>query len=244
MTRFASLVRQVRRASRRSGSRSAVLPLSDSLGALGEQSWSEARLAEVPVKQIAGTVARVDDFDRAFRPRRRHLRNRWEKVAAGATVRGAFSPLQLVQLGELYFVVDGHHRVSVARANGIDVMDAVVRRVCTVAYACHCLTLLDLPNKTAERRFLERVPLPDDVRMWLWLDDPSDWALIEQAAYDWMAEHSGTTPPADMAVLKDLVEAWWKQDVLPSSHECDPNDTATLEGYLHAVRNRVADGAA
>lgn len=243
MLRFGTLLREARRSTRREGARAAILPLSSTLDALGVQGWAEARLADVPVERIVGTVARVDDFDRQFRPRRRHLRERWERVArAGAGLRGS-SPVQLIQLGELYFVSDGHHRVSVARSEGIQGIEAFVRRVCTVAYACHCLSVLDLRSKEAERRFLERFPLPDDVRTWLWLDSASDWALVERAARQWIVETTGKAVPTGHRELTEVVEAWWEQDVLPASHECDPTQDASLADYLCALEERVDDGA-
>lgn len=84
----------------------------------------------VAITQIAGSVeaARSQDFDAAFRPRRDHLKERWLSIAvrrqAGAGHR--LPPVELVQLGDRYFVVDGHHRVSVERALGNPTIEANV----------------------------------------------------------------------------------------------------------------------
>ena len=69
-----------------------------------------------------------------------------------------------VRLGEVYFVVDGHHRLAVARERGWLSIPARVRHVCTVAYARCCLRLAHLDSLAAQRRFLQEIPLPDDVR--------------------------------------------------------------------------------
>jgi hypothetical protein len=72
-------------------------------------------LQEVPLDRIVGSVARYHDFNRAFRPRHRSLRSRWKRVKK---LEGRLPPIELYQVGEVYFVVDGNHRVSVARETG------------------------------------------------------------------------------------------------------------------------------
>ncbi|MQA82418.1 MAG: hypothetical protein GEV10_28825 [Streptosporangiales bacterium] len=245
MAGFGAVFRRARRASRRgddAAQREAVLPLSASIEALGEQSWTDEGVVDVPVDRIVGTVSRVDDFDRGMRPLRPHLRSRWEDVAGVLASGRGLPPVRLVQLGELYFVVDGHHRVSVSRAKGMAAVEARVRRLCTVAYACHCLTLLDLPNKAAERRFLEQYPLPDDARAWLWLDDPGDWERIEQAARRWLDEHLAADGGDGSATAEELLEEWWRHDVLPTAHACRGAERVWLEDYLCAVRDRTTGG--
>jgi hypothetical protein len=112
----------------------------------------------------------------------------------------------------LYFVRDGHHRVSVARSLGWDSLPATVLRVCTVAYAMCCLRAAHLDSKTAERRFLQRIPLPSDVRRDLWLDDPADWVRLTEAAQAWAYRQRGAT---DNLNGHDFACAWWEQEVLP-----------------------------
>ena len=87
---------------------------------------------EIPVAQIVGSVepARSQDFDAEFRPRNPHLKERWLNVAARRQAGRALPPVDLVQVGERYFVVDGHHRVSVERALGHSMIPAYVTRLC------------------------------------------------------------------------------------------------------------------
>src|SRR5262245_27065881 len=161
-----------------------LILLAAALAALGPNGIMEHRHAEVPLAQILGTSARETDFDAEFRLRNRRLRDRWARVAV-AMADDAVPPVELIQLGLLYFVVDGHHRVSVARALGRPTIAANVRRICTIAFGMACLRVIHLPSKAAERRFLERVPLPDAVRDDLWLDRPVDWAHLADAAEAW-----------------------------------------------------------
>jgi hypothetical protein len=73
---------------------------------------------EIPVQQISGSVGRVQDFDRRFRPLKKHLANRW--IANYLFLQEENWPsIRVYQVGNQYFVVDGHHRVSVARSRGM-----------------------------------------------------------------------------------------------------------------------------
>jgi hypothetical protein len=80
----------------------------------------------VPIRQIRGSEGRCDDFDCAFHPLKEHTEHRWVSVAR-AQLRGVgLPPIELIQLGEVYFVRDGHHRISVASALGQQEIDATV----------------------------------------------------------------------------------------------------------------------
>ena len=80
----------------------------------------------VPVAKIVGSTERCRDFDRAFRPLRAHAAGRWVSVARAHGEGRALPPVQLYQLGDAYFVRDGHHRVSVARVRDQPCVDAEV----------------------------------------------------------------------------------------------------------------------
>lgn len=82
-------------------------------------------LRSIPVDHIVGTASRDGDFDRAFRPRRRDVRKRRDAVEA-AFPTGQFPAIVVRKLGDAYFVVDGHHRVAVARELGMAFVDADV----------------------------------------------------------------------------------------------------------------------
>jgi hypothetical protein len=80
----------------------------------------------VPIAQIKGSEGRAGDFDRDFNPLQDYTRERWLGIA-GARERGqALPPVSLVQVGDIYFVKDGHHRISVARALGQKAIEAKV----------------------------------------------------------------------------------------------------------------------
>ena len=185
--------------------------LSDALDALGSDGAMGTYAAEVPLSAVVGSAARRDDFDADFGLLNKALGHRHRSIAEAFT-QGRFPPpLDLVQVGELYFVRDGHHRVSVARSLGWDSLPARVQRMCTVAYAMCCLRAQHLDSKAAERRFLQQVPLPDDLRPDLWLDRPVDWARLTESAQAWAFRQKGT----DAVDAHDVATAWWEQEVQP-----------------------------
>lgn len=80
----------------------------------------------VALDQIRGSVDKAGDFDIDFYPAQERTENRWLQVAT-AFLRGvSLPPVELIQLGDTYFVVDGHHRISVARTLRHTHIDAVV----------------------------------------------------------------------------------------------------------------------
>lgn len=80
------------------------------------------------VDKIVGTSDRLADFDDDFLPRNEELRDRWKRVEK-AFPEGDFPPIVVYELDGRYFVVDGHHRVAVAKRSGVDVIDAEVTRL-------------------------------------------------------------------------------------------------------------------
>jgi hypothetical protein len=80
----------------------------------------------VPIKLIIGSEGRYHDFNRYFLPKTEHLRNRWERVDE-AHLRDIILPaIQLYEIGGVYFVRDGNHRVSVAKMQNVEFIDAEV----------------------------------------------------------------------------------------------------------------------
>lgn len=80
----------------------------------------------VPLDQIVGSENRTADFDVCFRPVNRALRDRWCRVAAAMESGVALPPVDLIETHLGYFVRDGNHRVSVARALGLRDIDACI----------------------------------------------------------------------------------------------------------------------
>lgn len=83
-------------------------------------------MRSVPIDKIVGSEGRYRDFDKHFLPRSAYLRQRWERVDQAHLTDVALPPIQLYEIGGMYFVRDGNHRVSVAKAQGVEFIDAEI----------------------------------------------------------------------------------------------------------------------
>jgi hypothetical protein len=95
-----------------------LLSLADVDAACTVCSRRHAGLRTVPISHIRGSEGRCNDFDAEFNPLQSHTAGRWRSVAKARLEGKALPPVELVQVGDVYFVRDGHHRISVARASG------------------------------------------------------------------------------------------------------------------------------
>lgn len=85
----------------------------------------------VPLDKIVGSVGRYKDFNREFLPRLAVNKERWTKIDAAMHSLTGLPPVELYKIGDVYFVRDGNHRVSVARANGLPQIEAYVTEFTT-----------------------------------------------------------------------------------------------------------------
>jgi uncharacterized ParB-like nuclease family protein len=84
------------------------------------------RLRSIPLDAIVGTVEPTSDFDAEFRPATDRVSSRWENVARAHRDGRVLPPIAVVERPDGHYVLDGCHRVSVARALGRDFIDALV----------------------------------------------------------------------------------------------------------------------
>lgn len=100
-------------------------------------------LQEIPLDSIVGSVGRYKDFTSSFLPKSAVNKERWSRIYAEFLGNMGLPPIEVYQLGEVYFVRDGNHRVSVARALGNETIEAYVTAVDSPV----CLTRLMLTNQ-------------------------------------------------------------------------------------------------
>jgi len=113
----------------------------------------------VPLAKVVGSVDRYRDFDRAFMPTQSHTEDRWRRVNRAWYQDVSLPPVVLYQVGDVYFVVDGHHRVSVARDKGQEFLDAEVREVRPRVPLTPDVRPEDLERLEAKVEFLERTQI-------------------------------------------------------------------------------------
>jgi hypothetical protein len=167
------------------GDVSDMLPFEEVVAALGATSRTDLGTQRIPLDSIVGTVdRRRGEFDRSFRPGS-ETRARWERIAAARKRGEEMPPIEVFRIGDLHFVQDGHHRVSVARALGDQEIDAHVTEVRTRLGAGRELKARDLPLKRHERVFHERVPLPASARERIQLSDEWRYAQLATLIESW-----------------------------------------------------------
>jgi hypothetical protein len=83
-------------------------------------------IKSVSIDEIIGSEGKSEDFDRSFNANHDRTRTRWMNVAKARLVGRELPPVELIQIENRYFVRDGHHRISVARALGENYIDAEV----------------------------------------------------------------------------------------------------------------------
>jgi uncharacterized protein (TIGR00730 family) len=113
----------------------------------------------VSLDHIVGSVDRYRDFDRAFLPTQEHTADRWRRVNRAWYDDVNLPPVLLYQVGDVYFVVDGNHRVSVAKEQGQQYIDADVRECHVKVPVTPDLKPEDLEILGARVEFLERTGL-------------------------------------------------------------------------------------
>jgi hypothetical protein len=162
-----------------------MLPFDEVVDALGRVGERDLGVHSIALETIVGTVDRGKEFDREFRPTSSRARTRFERIAEAQRRGVSMPPIDVYRVGELHFVRDGHHRVAVARAQGRDTIDAHVVEVVTRVPADRSMSLDDLPLKSHERLFHERVPLPAEARAQIVVTDPVRYGSLAEGVEAW-----------------------------------------------------------
>lgn len=138
-----------------------LLPFDEVLRQLPMRGQHYIGLLQVPIDQIVGSVSRYNDFDRAFLPRQTHTRERWENIDKAHLKDVILPPVELYKVGDMYFVKDGNHRVSVARERGQVFIDAQVIEIDVPVELKPGLELHDLVLKKEQAYFIQHTNLTD-----------------------------------------------------------------------------------
>jgi hypothetical protein len=208
-----ALSRLARRLRREPDDVNVILPFDEVVEALGWRGERRLGLKVIPLDSIVGTVDRSRDFDRSFRPTSRRVRRRWEGIAE-ATRRGkSMPPIDVYRIGDLHFVRDGHHRVSVARAMGLETIDAYVTEIVTAVGADPRTRLRDIALKSHERLFFERVPLPPELRERIQLSDEWRYAELAESVEAW--GFRAMQGVGEFMTREAVAEGWFRDEYAP-----------------------------
>jgi hypothetical protein len=136
----------------------------------------------IPIASIVGSVGRYRDFDRAFLPLGGADAERWKQLDIAFNELRSLPPIAVYQIGDVYFVRDGNHRVSVAKANGLTHIEANVTEVESRVSLMPDIDVDDLIIKAEYAHFLAATDLDDTRR-------DQDIALTEPGRYRILLEH-------------------------------------------------------
>lgn len=169
---------------------------------------------EVELIHIRGSVGRYRDFTGTFLPRTEQMRARWIKVSAVGTSHG-HKPVELYKVGEAYFVIDGNHRVSVARQAGSETIQAHVWEFTTPVGLSADADIDELLIKEEYTNFLERTRL-DELRSGAAIEftTPGRYREIEYqiSMYQHVLEEIDQEPIS----YEDAVTAWYDMIYTPA----------------------------
>ena len=139
-----------------------LLPVERVLAAAGQEGRWSGGIQEIPLDRIAGSAgaaAKAEDFDIAFLPVNRRLRDRWTRIYRAMTEGEELPPIDVYKVGDRYYVIDGHHRVSVARSLGRSSLPGRVTEVQTRAPIGDGVDAAGLLRTAEYARFLETTGL-------------------------------------------------------------------------------------
>jgi len=218
-----------------------ILPFDEVVEALGRRGERRLGLQTIPLDSIVGTVDRSREFDRAFRPTSSRVRPRWERIAMAQRKGQAMPPIDVYRIGELHFVKDGHHRVSVARALGHRDINAYVTEVLTQVGADREIRMRDLPLKSHQRLFFERVPLPSEARERIHLSDEWRYAALAEAVEAWGFRASQARN--EQLSRQEVAEAWFRDEYVPvvemlREAQLVPKGVSDTEAYMKVAHLR------
>jgi hypothetical protein len=196
------------------GSSNELLPFDEVRKRIPMQGQHYLGLKEIPIDQIIGSVGRYHDFDRAFLPRRNESRARWMSIDAAMIQETPLPAIEVYQVGEVYFVKDGNHRVSVARNRGQAYIDAHVVKIDAAVQITSEMDINDLIRLQEKADFLFETKL-DNLRpgVDITLSLPGGYDLILQHIYThrWFM---GEARKAEVTAA-DAVSDWFDTVYLP-----------------------------
>jgi hypothetical protein len=190
-----------------------MLPFDEVVSALGHAGERRLGLQVITLDSIVGSVDRSREFDRRFRPTSGQVRERWQRLALAQRRGESIPPIEVYRIGDMHFVLDGHHRVSVAHALGLKTIDAYVTEVMTRLSAEGVRYRADLLVKDYRRVFLERVPLTGEARRAISLREPEEYGDLAENIEAW-----GFRLMQDEGRFLDratVAQRWYEEEFLP-----------------------------
>jgi hypothetical protein len=167
------------------GEKNELLPYDEVRRELPLEGQREIGLRTIPIEKIVGSVGRYRDFDRAFLPTQRTTSARWISIKRAEYQAIELPPIEAYKIGDVYFVKDGNHRVSVARERRQTFIDAYVIEIDVPIKLTADMQIDDVRARREYAEFMQRTGL-------LRLRPDADLLLSMPGQYDRLLEHINT----------------------------------------------------
>ena len=141
------------------GKSNELLPYDEVRSQLPIQGQRDGGLQTIALDKIVGSVGRYRDFDRAFLPTQKVTSDRWINISKARHKDKPLPSIEVYQIGEVYFVKDGNHRVSVARERNQDFIDAYVTEIEVPVALTAEMALDDVTKQAAYALFMQQTNL-------------------------------------------------------------------------------------
>jgi nucleotide-binding universal stress UspA family protein len=213
------------------GRKKELLPFEEVRNLLQGVESSQRGLREIPLDAIIGSVGRYSDFTRTFLPLYDRDIERWTRVKENIRRRG-MNPIEVYQIGDAYFVLDGNHRVSIARSRGDQTIQAYITEIETRVQLSATDSPDDIILKSELVEFLQLTQL-DQARPEARLEvtAPGNYrVLLQQIAQAWK-QH--VRQAEDLIPWNQAAEYWYDEEYLPAI------DLIRKQGLIHAFPNRT-----
>lgn len=218
-----------------------TLSFDEVVGALGRREEHSGGVQVIPIDAIVGSVDKVRDFDPGFRPTSGRSRERWERLAEAVRRGDAFPPIDVYQVGDMYFIRDGHHRVSVFRALGFKTIEAEVTKVRTLLTPDRVSSREDLSRQEFRRLMIERIPLSPVARKAVRLTFGEDYPRLAEMVEAWAARRAWTGD--EHLDRETAVQRWYDEEFVPVTEMIEetglrrPSETPA-DAYLRVACDR------
>jgi len=169
--------------SKLTGESADLLSYDEVLKRLRVEGQTDRGRAEIPLDKIVGSVGRYTDFTRDFLPRRESDLGRWATVKMATESMTGVPPIDVYKIGDVYFVRDGNHRVSIARMNKQEYIEGNVTEVFTRVPFDAKMDLDSLIIKEEYAQFLE------ETRIDRLIKEPINLSVTVAGAYEKILEH-------------------------------------------------------
>ena len=203
-------------------------------------------IQQIPLEAIVGSVGRTTEFTRTFLPRRKGDQQRWANVKAAMQSDEGLPPIEVYKVGDVYFVVDGNHRVSIARQEKFKTIEARVIEFNTEVNLTPDVQPDDLIVKAEHADFLDQTRIHElrpNVDLAVTTPGQYQKLLREICAQEFLLERE----QKKLVEFQEAVEAWYDSTYIPLAEAIRDRDLlhwfpdrTITDLYIWISENRAA----